>query len=56
MTHLLRFPRESMFASRIYQSQTESFFANSIMTMDYRTDRLNVHVDDNMKVKGVSFG
>ncbi|RCI01188.1 hypothetical protein CU097_014854 [Rhizopus azygosporus] len=31
-------------------------FANSIMTMDYRTDRLNVHVDDNMKVKGVSFG
>ncbi|KAL4212747.1 hypothetical protein AB4K20DRAFT_1893824 [Rhizopus microsporus] len=33
-----------------------SFFANSIMTMDYRTDRLNVHVDDNMKVKGVSFG
>ncbi|CEG80156.1 hypothetical protein RMATCC62417_14530 [Rhizopus microsporus] len=31
-------------------------FANSIITMDYRTERLNVHVDDNMKVKGVSYG
>ncbi|KAJ3357767.1 hypothetical protein GGF32_000849 [Allomyces javanicus] len=28
---------------------------NSIMTMDYRTDRLNVHIDDDNKITRVMF-
>ncbi|KAI8082852.1 uncharacterized protein BX664DRAFT_339218 [Halteromyces radiatus] len=29
---------------------------NSIMTMDYRPERLNIHVDANQQVKGVNYG
>ncbi|CAO3590925.1 unnamed protein product [Absidia cylindrospora] len=29
---------------------------NSVATMDYRPDRLNIHVDDDKKVKGVNYG
>lgn len=29
---------------------------NSIMTMDYRPERLNVHVDHTMRVTGVNYG
>ncbi|SAM00134.1 hypothetical protein [Absidia glauca] len=30
--------------------------SNSMMTMDYRPDRLNIHIDDDKKVKGVNYG
>lgn len=30
--------------------------SNSVVTMDYRPDRLNIHVDDDKKVKGVNYG
>ncbi|GAA5808749.1 hypothetical protein MFLAVUS_002144 [Mucor flavus] len=29
---------------------------NSIMTMDYRPERLNIHVDHTMRVTGVNYG
>lgn len=29
---------------------------NSMITMDFRPDRLNVHVDDRKKITGVNYG